>query len=53
MTKQRTIFILESKLRAYKNGLLKATERNDEAAVKKWKAGYIATRDRIYEIKHS
>lgn len=51
MTKEGTILLLESKLRAYKNGFLRAKEKNDEADAKKWKDGYRAIRERIYEIK--
>jgi hypothetical protein len=53
LKKESTILLLESKLRAYKNGFLRAKENNDEAAALKWKKGYREIRDRIYEIKQS
>jgi len=52
LTKESTILLLESKLLAYKNGFMKAKAKNDETSAKKWKDGYIATRDRIYNLKH-
>lgn len=51
MTKKSTILLLETKLQVFKTGFLGAKADNDEAAAKKWKAGYIATRDRIFELK--
>lgn len=53
MTKKSTIMLLETKLQVFKTGFLGAKANNDEAAAKKWKAGYIATRDRIYELKNN
>ena len=53
MTKESTILLLECKLQAYKNGFVKAKERNDEIEAKKWKKGYTATRERIYDLKHN
>ena len=53
MTKKSLIILLETKLHVYKNGFLKAQACNDMAQAKKWKAGYIATRDRIYDLKCS
>ena len=53
MTKKGTIQLLESKLYMFKSGFLRAVENDDEAGAKKWKAGYIATRNRIYDLKKS
>lgn len=52
MTKESKIVLMESKLRVYHSGFLKAKANNDEAAAKKWKAGYRAARERIYELKN-
>jgi hypothetical protein len=53
LTKENTILLLESKLRAYKNGYLRAKGKNDRAAELKWKKGCIQIRDRIYDVKQS
>jgi hypothetical protein len=53
LTKKSLIILLETKLHVYKNGFLKAQACNNMAQAKKWKAGYIATRDRIYDLKCS
>jgi len=53
LTKKNTIQLLESKLYMFKSGFLRAVENNDAAGAKKWKAGYIATRDRIHLLKKS
>jgi hypothetical protein len=51
MTAEGTILLLESKLRAYKNGYSRALAEKDDAAAKKWIDGYKSTRKRIVELK--
>lgn len=53
LTKKSTIMLLETKLHVFKTGFLKAQADNDDASAKKWKVGYIATRERIYKLKNN
>lgn len=39
MTKEKNIRLMESKLRAFKNGYVKAVAREDDEAAEKWKEG--------------
>ncbi len=51
MTHEYTIRLMESKLRAYKNGYYRARAKKDEEAAEKWKEGCRAIRERIIELK--
>jgi hypothetical protein len=51
LTNEGVIRILVCKSLAYKDGYLRATERGDTAAAKKWKVGYQEIKERIYELK--
>jgi len=53
LTNESTIRLLRSKLRVYKTGYWKAAEKGDKAEAKKWKDGYMSTRERIIRLKES
>lgn len=51
MTKESTIALLESKLQVFKNGYIRAHNKNDLKSVDKWKKGYNETLSRIKQLK--
>jgi hypothetical protein len=51
MPQDYTIRLMQSKLRAYKNGYFRALAKKDEEAAEKWKEGCRAIRERIIELK--
>ncbi|NLV50002.1 MAG: hypothetical protein GXY20_04830 [Clostridiales bacterium] len=45
------IKLMECKLQAYRNGLIRARNEKDTAAIEKWEDGCLAIKERILELQ--